>query len=258
MKRSLVHLPLFIAATLCALLAAHGPIAQFSGYHAFADQSVLLGLPHGADVLSNIGFAAVALWGLLRLWPMHGPGRHGYRLFLVALLMTAAGSALYHLAPGDARLVWDRIPIALACVGLLAAVRAECLQKRGSLADSLLLGSFAVLSVLWWYVSGPDGTGDLRPYLLIQGLPLVLIPLWQWIHGAPRRDRLAFGIALGLYVLAKWAELNDHALLDALGVLSGHTIKHLLATAAAAVLVARLVTRHSDAPVLPARKAGAE
>jgi hypothetical protein len=71
----------------------------------------------------------------------------------------------------------------------------------------------------------------------------VLIPLWLWIHGAPRRDRLAFGVALMLYVLAKWAELNDHALLDALGGISGHTIKHLLATAAAAVIVAGLVAR---------------
>jgi hypothetical protein len=243
MKRSLVYLPLLAAATLCALLVARGPIAQFSGYHAFADQSVLFGVPHGADVLSNIGFALVALWGLLRLWPMHGPGRHGYRLFLMALLMTAAGSALYHLAPGDARLVWDRIPIALACAGLMTAVRAECLQKCSSLADSVLLGIFAVLSVLWWYVTGPGGTGDLRPYLLMQGLPLVLIPLWQFIYGAPRRDKLAFGIALALYVFAKLAELSDHALLDALGVVSGHTIKHLLATAAAAVLVARLVER---------------
>jgi hypothetical protein len=246
MKRPLVHLPLFAAATLCALLVAHGPIAQFSGYHAFADQSALIGVPHGADVLSNIGFALVALWGLLRLWPMRGPGRQGYRLFLIALLLTAAGSALYHLAPGDARLVWDRIPIALACAGLLAAVRAESLQKRSSLAGSVLLGAFAVLSVFWWYVSGPDGTGDLRPYLLIQGLPLALIPLWQWIYGAPHRDRLAFGAALSLYVLAKWAELNDQALLDALGVISGHTFKHMLATAAAAVLVARLVARQRE------------
>ena len=57
-------------------------------------------------------------------------GRHGYRLFLVGLLLTAFGSGLYHLAPDNARLVWDRLPIALACAGLLAAVRAECLPKR--------------------------------------------------------------------------------------------------------------------------------
>jgi hypothetical protein len=254
LKRLLVHLPLLFTVTLCVLLAVHGPIAQLPRYHDFADRSVLMGLPHAADVLSNLGFGLVALWGLVRLWPMQGAGRHGYRLFLLGLLLTAAGSALYHVAPDNARLVWDRIPIALACAGLLAAVRAECLGKPGSLADSVLLGIFAVLSVGWWYVTEQDGAGDLRPYLLLQCLPLVLVPMWQIIYGAPRRDKAAFGCALALYVLAKWAELNDHALLDALGVVSGHTIKHLLATAAAAVLVGRLVERQRAPLKTPSRK----
>ena len=61
----------------------------------------------------------------------------------------------------------------------------------------------------------------------------VVIHLWR----APPR------CALALYVFAKWAELYDHAVLDAPGVVSGHTIKHLLATAATAVLVGRLVER---------------
>ena len=60
MKRWLVHLPLVVTVSLGALLLAHGPIAQFAHYHEFADQSVLLGVPHAADVLSNLGFAAVA------------------------------------------------------------------------------------------------------------------------------------------------------------------------------------------------------
>jgi hypothetical protein len=248
LKRSLIHLPLCLTVALCALLLAHGPIAQLPDYHRFADQSVLLGVPHGADVLSNLGFAAVAAWGLLRLWPMRGvaafdAGRQGYRLFLAALLLTALGSAFYHLAPDNARLVWDRLPIALACAGLLAGVRAECRAKPGSGAATAALALFAVAGVAWWVVTDRNGAGDLRPYLLLQALPLLLIPLWQWIYGAPRGDRRAFGCALALYVLAKFAELGDHALLASLGVVSGHTLKHLLASAAAALIVARLVER---------------
>lgn len=99
---------------------------------------MLLGLPHAADVLSNIGFATVAIWGVVGLWPIHGhasldAGRHGYRRFLVGLLLTAIGSALYHRAPDNASPVWDRIPIAPACAGLLAAVHAESLAKPSSL-----------------------------------------------------------------------------------------------------------------------------
>jgi len=77
----------------------------------------------------------------------------------------------------------------------------------------------------------------------LQTLPLVLIPLWQAIHASPRRDRGWFGIALLLYVGAKVAELLDHQLAAQLGWMSGRTLKHLLATAAAAVLVGRLGQR---------------
>jgi hypothetical protein len=258
MKRLLVHSPLLVTLSLCALMLAYGPIAQLPHYHEFADQTVWAGVPHAGDVLSNIGFAVVALWGILRLWPMQGQasldaGRHGYRLFLAGLLLTSVGSGMYHLAPDDARLVWDRLPINLACAGLLAAVRAESLGKPDSKRDAVLFGLFAVFSVGWWNVTAQHGVGDLRPYLLLQILPLILIPIWQFNHGAPRRDKIAFGCALALYVAAKFAELYDHALFGALGFISGHTIKHLLATAAAAVLVARLVERQYAPQPLPSR-----
>ena len=77
----------------------------------------------------------------------------------------------------------------------------------------------------------------------VQGLPIILVPLWQAIHRAPAADRRSFALALLLYVAAKAAELHDHELFDILGWISGHTLKHLLATGAAAVLVNRLVQR---------------
>jgi len=77
----------------------------------------------------------------------------------------------------------------------------------------------------------------------------LLIPLWQAIYRAPPADRLAFGAALLAYVAAKFAELNDRQIFDALGSISGHTLKHLLATLAAWILVARLVQRTNALPV---------
>ena len=88
-----------------------------------------------------------------------------------------------------------------------------------------------------------SGAGDLRPYLLLQVLPILLIPLWQWIYRMPAADRLAFGGALAIYVVAKFAELGDHEIAAALGAVTGHTLKHLLATGAAALIVGRLVCR---------------
>jgi hypothetical protein len=217
----------------------HGPIAQWSDYHDFADQSVILGIPHACDVLSNLGFALIAIWGLLRLasgtmTPTYGAA--GYRLFLIALLLTAFGSGWYHLAPDNGRLIWDRLPIALACAGLLAGVRGET-HRRPSGVATFWLSLFAVASVGWWHLTEQAGRGDLRPYLLLQIAPLLLVPIWQWIGQAPVAERKAFGGALLLYAIAKWAELNDHQIAAVTAPLTGHTLKHLLAAVAAAVIV---------------------
>ena len=72
---------------------------------------------------------------------------------------------------------------------------------------------------------------------------MILAPAWQALAGSPRRERIAFGIAIGLYAAAKGAELADHRIFEALGFMSGHTLKHLLAAAASAILVAAIARR---------------
>ena len=236
----------------------HGPIAQLPDYHQFADNTIQFGIPHFADVISNIGFALVALAAWIGLAGSGDPSRlgggwPGYRLFLVGLFLTAFGSAWYHLAPDNARLVWDRLPIALACAGLLAGVWGDT-RGRDSGGLTNRLAAFAVCSVAWWYGTDLAGIGDLRPYLLLQAAPIVLVPLWQWIHDSERADRVAFGMALLLYVAAKLAELYDHEIGAVFGALTGHTLKHVLATAAAAMIASRLLVRaRRPLPVVASR-----
>lgn len=243
------HLPTIFTVAVSILLLLRGPLSQPANYNNFADRSALLGIPHAGDVLSNFGFALVALWGWIRLRPQrdHAALRYGwcgYQLFLIGLLLTAVGSGYYHLAPDNERLVWDRLPIGLAAAGVLAGVRAETHYDTHASRYAAILTVLAVLSVGWWhYTDSPQHPGDLRPYLLLQGLPLALVPLWQAIYRASRRDRIWFGVAVLLYVLAKLAEVWDHELLALLGWISGHTLKHLLATAAAGVLIGRLTQR---------------
>jgi hypothetical protein len=237
------HFARWIPAGLVLLVAVamflHGPIPQFAHYHDFADSRAWLGIPNAGDVLSNVAFAVVGLWGF---WALRDK-RHRYRLFLWAVVLTAFGSAFYHLAPDNDRLLWDRLPIALACAGILAAVHAETHAGPQSPLVPLGLAIAAVASVLWWSVTDRIGAGDLRPYLLMQGAPLLLIPIWQALYGSPRADRIAFGIAILLYLAAKVAEMNDGAILESLRFMSGHTLKHLLAAAAGAVIVASVVRR---------------
>ena len=243
MSRFIRPLPAAAIALAAIAMLAYGPIRQPDAYHAFADARTFLGLANAGDVLSNVGFALAGLWGL---WTFRtavarralGASWPGYATFLVGLLITAAGSSYYHLAPDDARLVWDRLPIALACAGLLAGTYADTHIRPYSLRLTAGLALFGVASVGWW-----AATADLRPYLLLQGAPLVLIPLWQARGLTPFTERAAFGFAILLYVAAKIAEVGDHAIYEMLGAMSGHTIKHLLASIAGAVIVGSLVMR---------------
>src|ERR1700742_1293823 len=114
------HAPTMITVGMIVILAVHGRIALPPHYSEFADHSALFGIHHAADVLSNIGFALVALWGWFALYPHRTSDRlragwPGYRLFLIALLLTAFGSGYFHLAPDHARLIWDMLPISLVC-----------------------------------------------------------------------------------------------------------------------------------------------
>ncbi len=217
------RLALSLTGLLLVAAAFYGPIAQPENYHAFADQRALAAIPHAGDVLSNLGFLLAGVWGLAR-----GRGLEAL-VFCGALILTAIGSTWYHLAPDDQRLVWDRIPIALACAALLAASLRDAYGLGRALVPLLVFG---VASVFWWVHSG-----DLRPYLLIQVAPLLLIPAMQWETQAAIGRRKAFGVAIVLYVLAKICEVADAAIFNVLGVVSGHTLKHILASMAAFVLI---------------------
>lgn len=232
-----------LVASAIACLAAAGPIPQPTDYHAFADGREFWGLANAADVLSNMAFAVVACWGLVsERWhgrSLEGAERISRRCFLVSLAATALGSAQYHLSPNDVRLVFDRLPIACACASVLSAFHARSRQPHAWWVLPALLG-VAATSVAWWAWTNSRGADDLRPYLLLQGAPLLLVPLWQWACGASWAERWWFGAAAVLYGVAKAAEVFDHVLFEMTTIVSGHTLKHLLAAAAAACIVASL------------------
>ncbi|WP_460528444.1 hypothetical protein [Chitinimonas naiadis] len=205
----------------------------------FADSRRWHGIPNAADVLSNLGFVLVGCLGLWRLAKMPAwLGKKGYYLFFAAVLLTGAGSGYYHWSPDNIRLVWDRLPIALACAGLLAANwQGASGASRGNLG---LWSALAVASVGYWYGTDLIGAGDLRPYLWLQLLPLLLIPTLQYTYGANPQSRQVYAVAILFYILAKGGELADHTVFEYLHGLSGHTLKHVLATLVALVLAYRV------------------
>jgi hypothetical protein len=226
---------------LSLLMLWHGPIAQQAHYHDFADQRALLGIPNLFNVLSNLGFALIGIWGVKLSWHHAGMSRAGWVLGFFSLILTALGSAWYHLAPDDTRLIWDRLPIALACAGFLAALASQLHGQLNSRYFALPLALWAVFSVGYWVA-----TQDLRPYLLLQALPLILLPLWQWQISGKCRAFWLMLLASLCYILAKISELQDQVLFNVLHhIISGHTLKHLLASMACLFIL--LARKHEPA-----------
>jgi hypothetical protein len=217
------------------------PIPQPLSYHAFADTQPLLGIANGADVLSSLPFVAVGLWGLWRLRRTTAkgalahdnyPGYPVYGVFFAAVAITGLGSAWYHLAPDNSSLVWDRLPMALGFMALTTAILAEHLDRalQKKLLYPLLVAGVA--TVLYWHYTEQTGVGDLRPYVVVQFLPMIILPLV--VLTRPSRFTRAgdLWLVLAFYGLAKLMELLDSPIYQLLGI-SGHTIKHLLAALAA-------------------------
>jgi hypothetical protein len=215
-------------------------IPQDPAYHRLADGRGWLGVPNALNVLSNAGFVLVGLLGLGFLGhaarspgPFREPAeRWPYAVFFAGLLLTGLGSAYYHWAPGDARLAWDRLPLAITLMGLLDAVVAERVGLRVALRLLGPMVALAAASVGYWALTEQRGAGDLRPYALVQFYPLLAIPLMLWLLPARYTGSAGLLAAAGVYALAKVPELADAWVFSTARVVSGHTVKHLLAALA--------------------------
>jgi len=202
-------------------------IRQDPGYHHFADQRTVFGIPNFWNVATNLPFLLVAVWGLGALAKkeafVEAWERRAYAIFLVGIALVAFGSGYYHAWPSDATLVWDRLPMTIAFMSLLALVAGERVSPtagRGLLFPLLALG---LASVVYW-----AKTGDLRVYVFVQFYPMVAMPLMLLFYPAryTRSDGL---VALAVfYVTAKVLESLDGQIGKVLAT-GGHPWKHVAA-----------------------------
>jgi hypothetical protein len=234
---------------LAALLVA--PMAQPLSYHVFADCRTFFGFVNFLNVVSNVPFLIGGVLGLRLIWSgrvafIDPREQLPYLVFFIGAVLTCFGSAYYHGAPDNARLVWDRLPMTLGFAGLVAATISERVNpKLGRLAlwPLLLLGVF---TVLYWYGSELRGVGNVIPYgmyqiwsVLIIVMLLLAYPARRYSHGG------LLGWAALWYGLAKVFEQFDVQIYRLLGYsLSGHTIKHVLASLAVFAIVRQLRVRH--------------
>ena len=242
-----LFLTLALALAVAALLAPRTPQPQ--SYHHFADQRPWLGIPRFGDVASNLPFAVFGAWGLLFLLSSTSAERfrdHRERLFyffvFAGLLLSAFGSAYYHLAPDNGRLVWDRLPMAIGFMGLIAAMIAERVGIRLAVWLLPVLLAIGMASVVEWHYSELRGQGDLRFYAAVQtGAILALLIA---LALPPRYTRSSdLGVVAGWYLLAKILETFDRQIFSLGRLVSGHTLKHLAAAASGLWLLKMLKQR---------------
>ena len=213
------------------------PVAQDQTYHAFADQRSWLGVRRAADVLSNLAFLVVGIYGLVRLVArdrvkMSPATEAGVACIALGFLLTAFGSGWYHLGPNDASLVWDRLPMTLAFAGVLGTAIAQRVGQNVARVAIAVLFELGVVSVFYWKF-----VGDLSLYILLQfgGIAALLAILFLTKRGD---DPFPWWWLVGWYSLSKVLELADRTIWDATGeLIAGHSLKHLTAAIAGAGLL---------------------
>jgi hypothetical protein len=222
------------------------PIPQDESYHLFADARTIAGIPNFWNVISNFPFLLFGVYGLFSTQRLASQSLlPGYLLFCLAVIAVSVGSAYYHYAPSTPRLVWDRLPMSIAFMALFALIlgdRVNPLLGRALLGPLVTLG---VVSVVYWAWTESRGVGDLRPYALVQFLPLVLMVLMLVIYRGSAASARWLWLCFFLYFLAKITEHFDAPIYHGAGF-SGHTMKHLLSAAAA--LSALMALLHLDSP----------
>jgi len=153
-------------------------------------------------------------------------------VFCIGAVFVGLGSAYYHYAPSTQALVWDRLPMTVAFMALFSMVVRDRISEPfgdGLLGPLVLAG---VASVGYWYWSELQGRGDLRAYGVIQFLPMLLMPLMLMLCAGKGLNTPWLWGTLGTYALSKVAEHFDQVIYDTTGLVSGHSIKHVLGSLA--------------------------
>ena len=241
--------------TLLAVAAALllPPMPQPLDYHHFADQREAFGVGNFLDVSSNVAFLLAGFAGLYVVFSGRAcfefpAERWPYAVFFLGVLLTAAGSAWYHLSPDNETLFWDRLPMTIAFMGLLSAQVVDRVSVRAGLVLLVPMLLVGMASVVYWIATERMGSGNVMPYGILQGYSVIVLLLIAVLH----RSRYTRGndvyYIFGWYVLAKLLESFDGEVLSLGHVVSGHSLKHVAAAAAGFVACRMLLLRTLASP----------
>lgn len=238
--QSLLLILLFL---FTVMLGTQSPIPQSAVYHAFADQRAFFLIPNFWNVISNLPFALAGIYGIL-VAQKNKTHRDTYEIkwlpfiFSWGILAVSIGSAYYHWNPNNNTLVLDRLPMTVGFMSLFTLVIYDfCNDKIGRVSfwAAHLMG---INSIVYWVVSENIGKGDLRPYILVQFFPIVIILVFLMLFPSRVNYKRNLFLAVIFYALAKVSEHLDKPIYDLTNqTISGHPIKHLLSAIAVVFLL---------------------
>jgi hypothetical protein len=226
------------------------PLKQLPQYHQFADCRGAFGIPSLLNVASNLSFLLVGLLGLAFLLKKRAKTafiarseRWPYLAFFWGIVLTGFGSSYYHWSPADGTLVWDRLPMTMAFMAVLAAVIGERIAAKAAkwLLIPLLIAGCA--SVIYW-----QKTGNLWPYAATQYCSVFLVIVIMLLFPSRyTRGADLFGV-VGIYGIAKICEMLDAPIFAVAKLVSGHTLKHIFAALAACCVLEMIRKRTPRIP----------
>jgi len=224
-----LFITLIVFGSLLALLFVE-PIPQDLDYHNFADMRAFFGINNFFDVLSNIPFALVAISGLLFVYKNSkstsaAKTSSAWVIFLLSILFVAVGSSYYHLNPTNETLTWDRLPMSVGFMAIFTLVLADYIHPKIETWLLVPLCILGIFSVYHW-----SQTDDLRLYAWVQFCTLSIVALVLFLY-KPTTFRSKYLIyAFIFYALSKLTEYFDPQIYQyTQNIISGHSIKHILA-----------------------------
>lgn len=229
------------------------PHPQDHAYHTFSDRLTIADVPNFLNVLSNLPFIVVGIigFGFLNRSTAKRAIIVMYAVLFAGIFLIGFGSAYYHYAPDNNRLVFDRIPMTIVFMAFLSAVVAECINVRVGTYLLFPLVAIGIASVLFWHFSELNGRGDLRFYGFVQFYPVFIIPVILILFPSPvnaKAWRSLMWVVIW-YIIAKILERFDSEIYATTGFVSGHSLKHIAAAMATWCMVSMFVKKYVKKPL---------
>ena len=211
-------------------LIAWGPVPAGALTHQHADNRSWLGIPNAANVLVNVPIFWCAAWGwcATRTSPWTRSLRLPWQGFHLWVMLASLLAAMYHAAPSDAGYIASHVCSAGAALMLSFGLMAERLDRRWGAMTSCVLAALVVVAigVASDYEQRLGGGIDVRPFLLLQAVPLLLVVAGTLRLPPDRPRRSAWVVLLALYAGARLLEWADAPVFTITGWISGHTLMH--------------------------------